>query len=101
MGELVDQLNEKYADLCLTYDEEATIRQNVAELESMQTEWAAQLDPVSYTHLDVYKRQLYLLSEHLPRNGAERGTMARRSAGSRRLAGPPDAGPPAARRAGG
>ncbi|PWM61308.1 MAG: hypothetical protein DBX91_03890 [Subdoligranulum variabile] len=82
MGEMVDELNEKYADLCLTYDEEAdqlsmnadqlqeyieaqqtmeevaarqerynelldeeaTIRQNVAELESMQTEWAAQLD---------------------------------------------------------
>lgn len=82
MGEMVDELNEKYADLCLTYDEEAdllsmnadqlqeyieaqqtmeevaarqerynelldeeaAIRQNVAELESMQTEWAAQLD---------------------------------------------------------
>lgn len=82
MGELVDQLNEKYADLCLTYDEEAdllsmnteqlqayieaqqtmeevaarqerynelldeeaAIRQNVAELETMQTEWAAQLE---------------------------------------------------------
>lgn len=82
MGELVDQLNEKYADLCLTYDEEAdrlsmnteqlqayieaqqtmdeaaalqerynelleeesTIRQNTAELEDMETEWAAQLE---------------------------------------------------------
>lgn len=82
MGEMVDELNEKYADLCLTYDEEsdqlsmnaeqlqayieaqqtmeevsarqerynelldeeAAIRQNVAELESMQTEWAAQLE---------------------------------------------------------
>lgn len=82
MGEMVDELNEKYADLCLTYDEEAdqlsmnaeqlqayieaqqtmeevaarqerynelldeeaAIRQNMAELESMQTEWAAQLE---------------------------------------------------------
>ena len=82
MGEMVDELNEKYADLCLTYDEEAdqlsmnaeqlqayieaqqtmeevaarqerynelldeeaAIRQNKAELESMQTEWAAQLE---------------------------------------------------------
>lgn len=82
MGEMVDELNEKYADLCLTYDEEAdllsmnadqlqeyieaqqtmeevaarqerynelldeeaAIRQNVAELETMQTEWAAQLE---------------------------------------------------------
>ena len=82
MGELVDQLNEKYTDLCLTYDEEAdklsmntaqlqayieaqqtmeeasalqerynelleeesTIRQNTAELESMQEEWADQLE---------------------------------------------------------
>lgn len=81
MGELVDQLNEKYADLCLTYDEEAdqlsmnteqlqayieaqqtmeeaaalqerynelleeesTIRQNKAELEGKEAEWAAQL----------------------------------------------------------
>lgn len=78
----MDQLNEKYADLCLTYDEEAdrlsmnteqlqayieaqrtmdeaaalqerynelleeesTIRQNTAELEDMETEWAAQLE---------------------------------------------------------
>ena len=82
IGEMVDELNEKYADLSLTYDEEAdllsmnteqlqayieaqqtmeevaarqerynelldeeaAIRQNVAELESMQTEWAAQLE---------------------------------------------------------
>lgn len=82
MGELVDQLNEKYADLCLTYDEEAdklsmnaeqlqayieaqqtmeeaaalqerynelleeesTIRQNKAELEGKEAEWAAQLE---------------------------------------------------------
>lgn len=82
MGELVDQLNEKYADLCLTYDEEAdrlsmntqqlqdyieaqqtmdeaaalqerynelleeesTIRQNKAELEAKETEWADQLE---------------------------------------------------------
>lgn len=82
IGEMVDELNEKYADLCLTYDEEAdqlsmnaeqlqayieaqqtleevaarqerynelldeeaAIRQNMAELESMQTEWAAQLE---------------------------------------------------------
>lgn len=82
IGEMVDELNEKYADLCLTYDEEAdqlsmnadqlqeyieaqqtmeevaarqerynelldeeaAIRQNMAELETMQTEWAAQLD---------------------------------------------------------
>lgn len=82
IGEMVDELNEKYADLSLTYDEEAdllsmnteqlqayieaqqtmeevaarqerynelldeeaAIRQNVAELETMQTEWAAQLE---------------------------------------------------------
>lgn len=82
IGDMVDELNEKYADLSLTYDEEAdllsmnteqlqayieaqqtmeevaarqerynelldeeaAIRQNVAELESMQTEWAAQLE---------------------------------------------------------
>lgn len=82
MGDLVEQLNEKYADLCLTYDEEAdrlsmnteqlqayieaqqtmeeasalqerynelleeesTIRQNKAELESKEAEWAAQLE---------------------------------------------------------
>lgn len=82
IGDMVDELNEKYADLSLTYDEEANllsmnteqlqayieaqqtmeevaarqerynelldeeaaIRQNVAELESMQTEWAAQLE---------------------------------------------------------
>lgn len=82
IGEMVDELNEKYADLSLTYDEEAdllsmnteqlqayieaqqtmeevaarqerynelldeeaAIRQNEAELESMQTEWAAQLE---------------------------------------------------------
>lgn len=82
MGDLVEQLNEKYADLCLTYDEEAdllsmnteqlqayieaqrtmeeasalqerynelleeesTIRQNKAELESKEAEWATQLE---------------------------------------------------------
>lgn len=82
IGKMVDELNEKYADLSLTYDEEAdllsmnteqlqayieaqqtmeevaarqerynelldeeaAIRQNKAELESMQTEWAAQLE---------------------------------------------------------
>ena len=82
IGEMVDELNEKYADLSLTYDEEAdllsmnaeqlqayieaqqtmeevaarqerynelldeeaAIRQNVAELETMQTEWATQLE---------------------------------------------------------
>lgn len=82
MGEMVDELNEKYADLCLTYDEEAdllsmnteqlqayieaqqtieeaaalqerynelleeesTIRQNKAELEGKEAEWAAQLE---------------------------------------------------------
>lgn len=82
IGEMVDELNEKYADLSLTYDEEAdllsmnteqlqayieaqqtmeevaarqerynelldeeaAIRQNKAELESKEAEWAAQLD---------------------------------------------------------
>lgn len=82
IGEMVDELNEKYADLCLTYDEEAdllsmnteqlqayieaqqtmeeaaalqerynelleeesTIRQNKAELEGKEAEWAAQLE---------------------------------------------------------
>lgn len=82
IGEMVDELNEKYADLSLTYDEEAdllsmnteqlqayieaqqtmeevaarqerynelldeeaAIRQNKAELESKEAEWAAQLE---------------------------------------------------------
>lgn len=82
IGEMVDELNEKYADLSLTYDEEAdllsmnteqlqayieaqqtmeevaarqerynelldeeaAIRQNKAELESKETEWATQLE---------------------------------------------------------
>lgn len=113
MGDLVEQLNEKYADLCLTYDEEAdrlsmnteqlqayieaqqtmeeasalqerynelledesTIRQNKAELESKEAEWATQLEQKMMSQSE-YNELMQQSSETLAAYSAQEQELA-------------------------
>ena len=113
MGDLVEQLNEKYADLCLTYDEEAdrlsmnteqlqayieaqqtmeeasalqerynelleeesTIRQNTAELEAQQGEWATQLEQKMMSQSE-YNELMQQSSETLAAYSAQEQELA-------------------------
>ena len=53
---VIEKYDEKYQNL---FSERMSKR--VMELDFQHTEDKKALDPVSYTHLDVYKRQIYIV----------------------------------------
>lgn len=113
MSDLVEELNDQYADLCLSYDEEAdllsmnteqlqayieaqqtmeeaaalqerynelleeesTIRQNTAELEAQQSEWATQLEQKMMSQSE-YNELMQQSSETLAAYSAQEQELA-------------------------
>ncbi len=69
MGELVDQLNEKYADLCLTYDEEADLLS--MNTEQLQSYIAAQQTVEEAAALQERYNQLLEEESMIRQNNAE------------------------------
>ena len=56
---LVPQYGERFDSLLADYEnEQKALTASVSEMETQMSAFAEDTDPVSYTHLDVYKRQI-------------------------------------------